>query len=102
MQADWKKRNGFYPWKVQKSNKTRQFSSDKNIFSVTEAGKLELKRWLSDDSMEPKRNPLLMRTFFRGELSPEENIQLHMDMLRRWSETCIARLEKLTKEHPGD
>ena len=44
----------------------QQGKPDKNIFSVTEAGKLELKRWLSDDNMEPNKNPLLMRTFSEG------------------------------------
>lgn len=127
----------------------QQGKPDKNIFSVTEAGRTELKRWLSDDCIEPSKNPLLMRTFFRGELPPEENLRffravqdyairflkemekppvnagiyakeinapeqavywnmtieygvMHMDMLRRWSEMCIARLEKLTDEHSGD
>lgn len=119
----------------------QQGKPDKNVFSVTKAGKAELRRWLSDNSMEPGKNPLLMRTFFRGELPPEENIRffqavrayathflkemekppvsaslyakeiqnpeqavywgmtidygvMYMEMLRRWSELCISRLEK--------
>ena len=119
---------------------------DKNIFSITEEGESELKRWLSNDKIEPIKNPLLIRTFFRGELPPEENIRffqavqaysisflkemerppesvsfykkdlnqpeqsiywnmtieygmMYMDMLRRWSETCITQLEKLMGEH---
>ena len=27
---------------------------------------------------------------------------MYLDMLRRWSENCIIRLEKLTKEHSDD
>ena len=27
---------------------------------------------------------------------------MYMDMLRRWSENCITRLEKMEKEHSGD
>lgn len=127
----------------------QQGKPDKNIFSITETGKSELKRWLSNDNIDPVKNPLLMRTFFRGELTPEENIRffqtvqaysinflkemekppvsasfyekeldkpeqaiywdmtieygvMYMDMLRRWSEMCIARLEKLMKEHSDD
>lgn len=119
----------------------QQGKPDKNVFSVTKAGKAELRRWLSDNSMEPGKNPLLMRTFFRGELPPEENIRffqavrayatrflkemekppvsaslyvkeiqnpeqavywgmtidygvMYMEMLHRWSELCISRLEK--------
>ena len=48
---------------------------DKNVFSITESGKEELRRWLLEDytGLETK-SPLLMKTFFRGELTPEENI----------------------------
>ncbi|MCR4941016.1 MAG: PadR family transcriptional regulator [Treponemataceae bacterium] len=49
---------------------------DKNILSITEEGKKELMRWLEEDSAaSPIRNPMLMKTFFRGECSREENIQ---------------------------
>lgn len=48
---------------------------DKNLFSITEDGRAELIRWLQDDSISSNtRSPLMMRTFFRGELSVEENI----------------------------
>lgn len=48
---------------------------DKNLFSITEEGRTELIRWLRDDSVSSSvRSPLLMRTFFRGELSVEDNI----------------------------
>jgi DNA-binding PadR family transcriptional regulator len=48
---------------------------DKNIFSITEAGRAELLGWLRADNL-PKsaRDPFLMKTFFRGELPVEENI----------------------------
>ena len=48
---------------------------DKKVFTITESGKEELKRWLTDDSVEfGLRSPLMMKTFFRGELSIDENI----------------------------
>lgn len=48
---------------------------DKNVFSITESGKTELHRWLSEEDIGfETRNPLLMKTFFRGELTPDENI----------------------------
>lgn len=48
---------------------------DKNIFTITESGKEELKRWLREEETGLDSNsPLLMRTFFRGELTPEENL----------------------------
>lgn len=49
---------------------------DKKLFTITESGKEELRRWLVEDGGEfVTRFPLLMKTFFRGELSVEENIE---------------------------
>ena len=48
---------------------------DKNVFSITDAGRAELIDWLRADNL-PKyeRSPLLLKTFFLGELPPEENL----------------------------
>ena len=48
---------------------------DKNVFSITPAGRAELLRWLRADNLPRSvRDPFLMKTFFRGELPVEENI----------------------------
>lgn len=48
---------------------------DKNVFSITEAGKEELRRWLADRTGSLFTNkPALMRAFFMGELPPEAGI----------------------------
>ena len=48
---------------------------DKKIFTITESGRAELNRWLVEDNTEfVTRIPILMKTFFRGERSLEENI----------------------------
>lgn len=48
---------------------------DKNVFSITEAGREELHRWLKADNLPAsERSPMLMKTFFLGECAPEENI----------------------------
>lgn len=48
---------------------------DKKEFTITEKGREELRRWLSEDNIGLKiRSPLMMKTFFRGEFSLEENI----------------------------
>lgn len=49
---------------------------DKNVFSITRAGREELIAWLRADNL-PKyeRSPLLLKTFFLGELEPEEALQ---------------------------
>lgn len=57
---------------------------DKKVFTITESGQQELNRWLTDDNTEFRmRSPLMMKTFFRGERSLDENIEyfkkLHND-----------------------
>ena len=48
---------------------------DKNVFSITDAGRLELLRWLRADNLpKAERSPLLLKTFFRGECSIDENL----------------------------
>ena len=48
---------------------------DKKVFSITDSGREELMRWLLDDNIDlGLRSSLLMKTFFRGELSIDENI----------------------------
>ena len=48
---------------------------DKNVFSITPAGRSELRRWLREDNLPAGyRNPFLMKAFFMGELPAEENI----------------------------
>ena len=49
---------------------------DKNVLSITEAGREELKSWLGDEATTtPVRSAMLMKTFFRGECSIDENIE---------------------------
>ncbi len=48
---------------------------DKNLYAITPAGQEELVRWLRDNNLpEGIRSPLLMKTFFLGELPVEENL----------------------------
>ena len=48
---------------------------DKNVFSITPAGREELRRWLRENNLPAgSRNPFLMKTFFMGELPVEENL----------------------------
>lgn len=48
---------------------------DKNVFSITESGKEELKSWLRDENYGNQNLGLLMKVFFSGELTPVENIE---------------------------
>lgn len=48
---------------------------DKNVYAITPAGRDELTRWLRDASVPVRfNNPLMMKTFFMGELPVDENI----------------------------
>ncbi len=62
-------------WVIDK-NVTKKNKLNKKIFSITEKGKNELRRWLSEeDTGFEKRCSILMKTFFRGEKSIEQNIE---------------------------
>ena len=57
---------------------------DKNVLSITQSGRDELKRWLDDDSAtSPIRNAILLKTFFRGEYSIDENIAFFKELPAR-------------------
>ena len=62
-------------WVTSTLDCVRKESRTRRSFSITEAGKEELQRWLREDSQSSVlRIPLLMQTFFRGECSYEENL----------------------------
>lgn len=84
------KKKGF----VNSRSVTQQGKPDKNVFSITEEGKKELKRWLQEEETGLDSNsPLLMRTFFRGELLPGENIAF----FRRIRKECEAFFAEAAK-----
>jgi len=54
----------------------QQSRPDKNIYTITPAGRDELLRWLSEGEPELNvRSRILMKVFFLGERSREENIR---------------------------
>ncbi len=60
---------------VSKTLVTQAGKPDKKVYSITEEGKKELLLWLADEKIGfTQRVPLLMKTFFLGERSREENI----------------------------
>ena len=83
------KKNGW----VTDQNIPQTGKPDKNLFSITEDGKQELTRWLTEDRPVPEKNSLLMQTFFRGELTPEENIAF----FRQLGKSCEDFLENAGK-----
>lgn len=70
---------------------------DKKVFTITENGKEELKRWLTEDTVSLEmRSPLMMKTFFRGEFSLDENI----DFFERLQNDSYAFAYKMSVTPP--
>ncbi len=65
------KKNGF----VTDRKVEQQSKPDKNIFTITDAGKEELKSWLRNEDYGKRNIGLLMKIFFAGEIPPGENIE---------------------------
>lgn len=66
---------------VSKTNVPQKGKPDKNIYAITEDGRKELLIWLSDGDMGLRqRVPILMKTFFMGERSREENIRFFCEL----------------------
>jgi len=66
---------------------------NKNVYSITEDGKTELLSWLADGgAMINSRNNILMKVFFMGERSREENIAF----FKRLKQECGDFLVKLS------
>lgn len=60
---------------ISKTHVAQTGKPDKNVFSITKAGREELLRWLRDDNLPTGfKNPFLMKSFFMGELPVEESI----------------------------
>ena len=77
---------------VSKNCVPQQKRPDKNVYSVTEQGRAELLRWLSEDGPDiVPRVPLLMKVFFMGERSREENIR-YFENLKSYCEIFIQSL----------
>ena len=71
---------------------------NKNVFSITDAGKEELHRWLLEDSLRDDiqlRIPFLMKIFLCGQLSPDECIAKMQEL----KEICKSELAKMHSLH---
>jgi len=73
---------------------------NKKVYSLADAGREELKNWLStpeadiNDAMSV-RSAFLMRVFFAGEISDEQAIS----MLRAFREKCLESLSSFNSVH---
>lgn len=62
---------------------------NKNICAITEAGRAELRRWLAEDNAgatRDRRDPVMMKTFFMGELPASEGLEFFKSLQRECQE----------------
>lgn len=71
----------------------QQGKPDKNIYTITPEGREELLKWLSQVELQgDSRNRILMKVFFFGERSREENIR-YFEALRDYYAMLLQGLE---------
>ena len=67
---------------ISQTHVTQTGRPDKNVFSITQAGRDELRRWLREDNLGVSlKNPIMMKAFFMGELPPNEGISFFKALL---------------------
>ena len=82
---------------VTDENISQSGKPDKKLFSITESGREELNRWLmEDDTGFETKSPILMKTFFRGERSIDENI----DFFKRIQSSCGEFVSNMQSSQP--
>lgn len=82
---------------VGKTPVPQQGRPDKNVYAITPEGHEELLRWLSDGELcVSLRNPILMKVFFLGERSREENIR-YFEELKEYYGIFLQSLDAAQK-----
>lgn len=82
---------------VNKTTVAQQGKPDKNVYSITEEGKTELLRWLAEDDVGlSSKTPVLMKVFFLGERSREENIA-HFTKIKEECEKFLESFEPVSE-----
>lgn len=77
---------------AEKTPVSQQTRPDKNIYAITSEGRKELLCWLSTGAPEfDSHSHILMKVFFLGERSREENIR-YFEELKKY---CAAQLQSL-------
>jgi len=85
---------------VDKTLVPQQSKPDKNIYTITPEGHDELLRWLSDGELTlTSRSQILMKVFFLGERSREENIR-YFEGLKEYCGIFLQGLD-MAQEHVG-
>ena len=79
----------------------QQSKPDKNIYTITSEGYEELLRWLSDgEPMISSRSHILMKVFFLGERSREDNVH-YFESLKEYCGIFLQNLDA-AQEHADE
>lgn len=79
---------------IEKHTVAQSGKPDKNICSITAQGRCELLRWLAEPAHSAAaRSPILMKTFFMGELSDNEGLAF-FKQLREQQRDYMQTLEQ--------
>jgi len=85
---------------VSKTSVPQQGRPDKNVYAITPEGHEELLRWLSQPGpVLDERTNILMKVFFLGERSAEDNIR-YFESLKEYCEIYLQGLEQ-AEQHIG-
>lgn len=66
---------------------------DKKIFCITEAGRKELKEWLSNGQLRHENSSMLLKVFFMGEVKAEVAVEFFQEL----SATCDNSIDSLNQ-----
>lgn len=68
---------------------------NKNVYAITTTGQMELLRWLDEDDLGLRiKTPILMKVFFLGERSVEDNIH-YFECVIKECELFLKKLESV-------
>ncbi len=82
---------------VSKTTVSQQGKPDKNVYTITKEGCEELLRWLSNGDLgQRSHNAILMKVFFLGERSREDNIR-YFEGFREYCEMFFRSLDAAEK-----
>jgi PadR family transcriptional regulator AphA len=84
---------------LSQSREKTEGKPDKLVYSITKKGKEVFSKWLDQKTrIEPKRNELLLKLFFGGKTSHDEQIQ-ELESIKETNEKLLAQLKDIEDWH---
>jgi PadR family transcriptional regulator AphA len=84
---------------LSQSREKTEGKPDKLVYSITKKGKEVFSKWLDQKTrIEPKRNELILKLFFGGKTSHDEQIQ-ELESIKETNEKLLAQLKDIEDWH---